>query len=1245
MRKVLTCLATLFVIALCAGSTIALGQEQGKQQVPPPAAPLVIQSAETEGRVGEDLAHLTMKLRAECYEDGRHAVPLFPAGVAVTDWSVKGEFFGPKAYIRPDTNVIELVAEGKGSFTVTLEFVLPVEKERLGRRINLPIVPALVSKSELSLPGAELDVKVSEGASLETLSARDSTTVRVYGGRDGVALTWTPKAPEKVLKPIIFADQTIRLRVGQGVTRVDSTIDYSIVQGSMKDIEVRLPADLSLLNVDGKEIRSWDVLDVPEGRLLKVSLLGEVEKDYRLELRLEKVLPEVETVIEAPQIEPLNVVRERGQIVVAAAKGISVEAVELKEISHVDVREMPAALQMTGEEVRLGFRYLKRPFTLKLRTGEVVAKTSAEVMTLVRAGMDSLRLTAVLNYTIRDAGVFQFRVALDPALKLIDVNGANINNWQFDEATRVLTVALRSKAEGKYSLEIEAEQEKPNPERTVVPPVHALDVDRETGYVAILPAPGMKVETAAVSGISQVDVKELPDFLLRSSPALAYRYIRPAYQVAVRISEIEPEVTADIRTIATLDDQELAMDTEIHYDIRRAGVFQIRVEIPKELRRRNIEGADIDDTSWDEESDILTVNLRSRVMDKYVLRIQTDKMLESIDQGVLIPTIRALDVKKERGFVAMVTKASVRIKADDEGTSGLDDISLGDLPPEMLRKAGNIAMAFKYFAPPWSLALSVERIEPRVTAEVFNLLSIGEKLMSVSATVQYTIQHAGTDTFIVKLPIDATAVDINGEGIKHRDQDKQTNSWTITLQSKRENSYALYISFQHKLSEEQTTIPYSGIEAVGVERETGYLAVTSRPDVELKVGAQDIQNATAIDAREIPASYMEGVALPVLLAFRYVSHPYSLNIAALPHNAAEVTTAVVESVRFSTTVTEEGNMITDMVCMLRNSRQQYLDLRLPAGSRIWHAFVGQETVSPLTDGEVTKIPVARLGDDTNAPFEVRIRYSDERPKLGRVGSIKLESPIRDIDIMRLGWTLVLPESYDVVHATGNIRRLDSLRYMEGVLLNLNPDAQVSVAVRRGGVAQKKMGYQELANVNAAQMIQSGPMSNAINPSIYTGSKPIEGRLFTFQALIVTAEEPAWLEAQYVKSSIGIPVSAVIILVGIIIAAIFWKLFGKHPRLIRVVVLVLVALVVCGIRTLSEGAYRSYFTTLIATLFAVAGVMLVHTIVVGIRTLVRRQKEKKAGRIAELIRKTETAQPAAPAPKTEERWPEDQPKEE
>ncbi len=1191
-------------------------------QVPPrpePARPgLVITRADTEGKVEDGLARLTMEVEAESYRKGEQRVVLFTSDVALTDWNVKSPFWGGDAHVTRTDRGVELVVEGQGKYVLSIGLVARVQKERLGRKVVLPVLNALAASTRLEVPGKDLEFDAQPMVSMETKVGAAATTVTFYGGEGLIVLTWRPKAPEKVVRPVVFADQTSRVRIGRGVLRLDSTIDYSIVQGSVGEFEIRLPAECSLLNIEGEDIRTWDIAESGEGgwRTLKVTLLADVEKAYRLLLSLEKVLPGIEMQFDVPTVEPLAVIREKGRVAVSAPAGIRVEAAALDGISPVDVREMLRLPGVSGEDVRLAFRYLKRPFSLGLRTGEVVAKTSVEILTLVRAGMDSMRLTSDLNYTIRDAGVFQFRVRLDEGLKLIDINGTNINNWQLDETGRVLTVALRSKAEGVYKLQIETESEQSAGEGAPIQAVHALDVDREAGYVAVLPAPGMKVETAAVAGISQVDVKELPDALLKESPALAYRYIRPDFQLAVNVSEIEPEVNAEVRTVATLDEHELSLDTRIHYTIRRAGIFQLRVAIPKDLRRTNIEGEEIDDTSWDEREGILTVNLRGKVTGSYILKIATEKTLKEIEKGLDLPVLSAVGVKKERGFIGLVTKASVRVKPAEGKMVELDDISVSDLPPDMLKRAGRISLAFKYFSQPWSLALAVERIQPRVTAEVFNLLSIGEKLMTVSSTVSYQILHSGVDTFVVKLPADATAVDIDGDAIKHREQDKETNTWTITLQSKRMDAYTLYISFQQKLAQDQTDIPYAGVSAQDIHRETGYLAVTSRPDVEITAADQDIDNLTPIDSREIPADYLQGVTLPVLQAYRYVSHPYMIRITAVPHDAAEVTVAVVESVRLSTTVTEEGNMITDMVGMLRSSRQQYLDLKLPEKARIWHAFVAGQPVTPLRDGRTTKIPVARAGSE-NAPLEVRLRYSDEREQIGRVGAIRLESPMQDIDIMRLGWTLSLPEGYDVVRDTGNIKRLDSYHLMAEQLRQLDPDTEVEARISRRAAQSGKMNVQMASNAFAIEQIEAGRQGGPGRMrSIYTGSRPEQANRVFFQALIVRRKETAWVEVQFVKGSVGIPLKGVVVLVMLGVSGLVWRL-RQYRRVSRVGILLACSLVLLAVRTLVEGAYRGYLNAMLITLVALAVALFFYTVYTGLRDGWRRRASRRAEAVKEL----------------------------
>jgi len=54
------------------------------------------------------------------------------------------------------------------------------------------------------------------------------------------------------------------------------------------------------------------------------------------------------------------------------------------------------------------------------------------------------------------------------------------------------------------------------------------------------------------------------------------------------------------------------METQIAYTIRRAGLFQIKVKVPNDLKRQAVEGADVDDESYDEASGVLTVSLKQK---------------------------------------------------------------------------------------------------------------------------------------------------------------------------------------------------------------------------------------------------------------------------------------------------------------------------------------------------------------------------------------------------------------------------------------------------------------------------------------------------------------------------------------------------------------------------------------------------------------------------------------------------------
>ncbi len=1205
----------MYGVAACAAASAEVAAPPPKVSPPAPPPPevnLVISEMTATGAVEGEIAKFDMSLKVESLKDGIQRLRLFSVPVAVSDIKLYG-FWTTARLVRTGDGGVEVLVEKKGKYDLSLAFVQKVSGGKKDPRLVVPMPPAVKSMVQLTIPAKDIEVKGEPEVGIETKPIGDKASlVTVYGGAaDQVTLRWVPKAPDKKVEAIVFAAQNTLLRAGRGTLHVESNIEYSIVQGKVDTFRIQIPAKANLLSVECKDMRTWDVEGAESSRVLRIDLTGEADKSAKVVLRLELPLEKVPATFEAPSIQPLDVMRETGHIAIAALKGLQVEPKEGKDILQVDVRELPPVEPKGGDEVNLGFRYLKRPFTLMLGLSEVVAKVSAETFTQVRASVETLRLSLVVKYSIRDAGVFSFLAQVPAGVRLVDVRGENINNWQMEGNT--VRVDLRAKAENAYELRFEAEADVKTPQSAEVPVIALANVERERGFVVVSAVAGIRVEVARVEGINQIDVKEVPAELGHKDGTgdLAFRYIKPGYKMALAINPLQPEVEAVVNTIVTVDEKELAMETQLNYTIRRAGLFQIRIKIPSDLKRQVVEGKEVDDESYDEAGGVLTVSLKQKQEGEYSLKLSTQKEIADILKGIQVPVISTVDTKKERGFVAVRTKASYRLKRAEGKVKGLDDIDVSELPQPFFGAPGDTALAFKYFSQPWELGLTVERVEPRVIAELFNFITVGENLMQASATAKYDILHAGVETFKLKFPADVTNVDIDGEAIKRKDEDKKENTWTITLQAKKMGQYRLFTTFQRKLDKKNAPLEYAGVQALDVERETGFLAVASRSDVELTLPDKGLSNLTPVDEREIPHEYKQGITVPILMAFKYVDHPFSIKVEWGINDPAEVTVAVMESCKLETTVTAEGNMITDFVAYVRNSRQQYLELGLPEAVEIWHAFVGGEPVSPFQEKRaaqdrtitITKLPIARAGKSisgTAEAFEVRLRFSSKLNPLHLFGVLDLECPAVNIGIMRLAWTLALPRGYDIIRDSGNLTRIERPEYFEQRLQMISADAEYAEMRRvtpaaREAAESKAMTSQAAANIAAIQRLEQqkaqAPAQHrgAGLQSIYTGKKPDLPNKFHYQGLILATDKPARIRSTYVRGALGLP--AMVLMVGVVALLCYagWRRSGK-PSGVKFALLLLVALLALGARTLAEGAYGTVFMAVCVTVVAATCVL-------------------------------------------------------
>src|SRR5581483_9482067 len=98
-----------------------------------------------------------------------------------------------------------------------------------------------------------------------------------------------------------------------------------------------------------------------------------------------------------------------------------------------------------------------------------------------------------------------------------------------------------------------------------------------------------------------------------------------------------------------------------------------------------------------------------------------------------------------------------------------------------------------------------------------------------------------------------------------------------------------------------------------------------------------------------------------------------------------------------------------MALSVRNNGRQHLEFRLPAGAKVWSAFVSGQPVRPAQNADRLLVPLEAAGDNTSL-VELTYVSSGNFPRTR--GKVEMVSPILDVPLKDVRWELFLPPDYD-----------------------------------------------------------------------------------------------------------------------------------------------------------------------------------------------------------------------------------------
>jgi len=654
---------------------------------------------------------------------------------------------------------------------------------------------------------------------------------------------------------------------------------------------------------------------------------------------------------------------------------------------------------------------------------EIAATVFVQQSALVTLGGGVVNTRSRLDYQVSQGELKQVRVEIPASHRLLRVDGDSIRTWEV--AGNLLTVELVKGVSPAYKLELETEKALSNlPASAQVEIPRVLDVKRETGLIAVRAGEELSLTVENAGDLQRVDSEEFhrgaPE--LADGVAHAFRFLKPGFVLSVRADPIKARIEAVGRNTVWISPESVRLIVRIDYTIKGAGVFALRLALPADYRLDEVTGANV--SQWAERNDgarrLLEVTLKERTLGAYSLGICLSRNYAEPPKSLAIPSAHPLDADKLSGFVTVASEQGVAAKT--ESIEGLAEIPVATVPGEGVAGVAS-ALAYKFIsaapgqAPAWKLRVGIEAVDPWVRAEIMNTLTLTETLVSGRTLVKYSIANAPTREFRVRIPPAFKNVELTGPQIRRRDE--TNGEWRVELQGKVRGEYVLVATWEMPREPKSGGVELESVQALGVERETGFVSVMARPPLQV-TDKSHAEFLSRIDARELP-EWPGPPDTSVVLVFRYLRPGYKLSLEAQRFEPAEVLQALIDSARFTTVVADDGQMLTEVSLNVRNNGRQHLAVQLPPGTTVWSAFVSGDPVRPSANNTRLLIPMARE-IASEAPTLIELTYIGAVPFPASHGRVALVSPGFDMPLKNAHWDLYLPPDYDYSKFDGSMNR-------------------------------------------------------------------------------------------------------------------------------------------------------------------------------------------------------------------------------
>ena len=414
-----------------------------------------------------------------------------------------------------------------GRQTLTVEFIKPLESacdltlhseqavENFAAQLNPPQPLGVERESgALALSAEDTMVDIATLTGLRQVNAPDNA-IAAYRFN---ARTFTLALKLKGIEPVVTVADRVSARLEESRLIVAHSLALNVEKSGIYSLELSPQPGFTVADVRGAGIEDWSFA----GGKLTVNFSSRALGPKQVDVQLEQALKQFPEQISIAPLRVAGAAKENSQIGAAAVPGI-----RLKTASFSGLREVPVNFVAAHPDEILAYTAEQPDWKLAIGCEKLAARVVADVFNLVTIGDGVVGGSATIRYGLVNQGVQEFKVRVPSGYKNVEFTGPNIRRKE--QSGDIWTIGLQDKVWGGYTLVVTYDYQF-DPKGATLPlgGVHTIDVERESGSIAVTTAASLQLDAKNVGGsLRRVDESELSAAdrsLVTRAVVLAWQY-------------------------------------------------------------------------------------------------------------------------------------------------------------------------------------------------------------------------------------------------------------------------------------------------------------------------------------------------------------------------------------------------------------------------------------------------------------------------------------------------------------------------------------------------------------------------------------------------------------------------------------------------------------------------------------------------------------------------------------------------